>query len=85
MAWMTLNVFKNWMMTLNEKFRSPNLKVLLIMDNFATHSFKDVGRGESFDFSTLQSRTNHVAFLPPNVQVRYNPWIKERCFIQSLV
>ena len=54
-------------MSLDVNFRSPNLKVLLIMNNFATHSLKHVGRGESFDFFlTLKLRTNIVSFLPPN-------------------
>ena len=37
------------------------------MDNRATHSLKHVGRGESFDFSTLQLSNITIDFLPPNV------------------
>ena len=38
-------VFKNWMMSLNVHLKSQKQKVLLIMDNCATHSLKQVGRG----------------------------------------
>ena len=67
MAWMTSNVFESWMMSLNVHFKSQKWKVLLIMDNYATHSLKHVGRGESFGFSTLQLSNITIVFLPPNV------------------
>jgi hypothetical protein len=50
MAWMTSNVFENWMMSLNVHFKSQKRKLILILDNFATHPLKHVGRGESFSF-----------------------------------
>jgi hypothetical protein len=37
------------------------------VDNFATHSLEHVGKGESFDFPTLQFSNNTIVFLPPNV------------------
>ena len=37
------------------------------MDNHATHSLKQVGRGESFGFSTLQLSNIIIVFLPANV------------------
>ena len=67
MAWMTSYVFESWMMSLNVHFKSQKWKVLLIMNNYATHSLKHVGRGESFGFSTLQLSNIIIAFLPPNV------------------
>jgi hypothetical protein len=39
----------------------------LIVDNYATHSLADVGRGQSFGFSIFQLSNNIVAFQPPNV------------------
>ena len=41
--------------------------MLLIMDNYATHSLKHVGRGQSFGISTFQLRNITIAFQPPNV------------------
>ena len=67
MSWMTSDVFQSWMMRLNVHFKSQEWKVLLIMDNHATHSLKHVGGGESFGFSTLQLSNITVTFLPPNV------------------
>ena len=55
------------MMNANIHFKSQKGKVLLIMDNLATHSFKHVDRGESFGFSTLQLSNITIVFLPPNV------------------
>jgi hypothetical protein len=51
---MTSNVLASWMMSLNVDLNSQKHKVLLIMDNYATHSLKLVGRGESLGLSTLQ-------------------------------
>ena len=50
MAWMTLDVFKSWMMSLNVRFKSQKRKVLLIMDIYVTHSLEHNGRGESYGF-----------------------------------
>jgi hypothetical protein len=55
------------MMSLNVHFKYQKQKVLLITGNYTTHSLKDVGRGESLSFSTLQLRNITIAFLPPNV------------------
>ena len=67
MAWMTLDVLKSWMMSLNVHFKSQMWKVLLIRDNYATYLLKHVGRHDSFGFSTLQFKNITDAFLPPNV------------------
>ena len=64
---MTSNVLKSWMMSLNVHFISQEQKVLCIMDNYATHSLKHVGRGESFVYSTLQLSNIIISFLPPIV------------------
>jgi hypothetical protein len=40
---------------------------IFIMNSFATHSLKCVGRDESFGYTTLQLRNIIIAFLPPNV------------------
>ena len=53
-------------MSVNVHFESQKHKVFLIMDKFATHSLEQVGRGESFDFSTLQWSNIIIVFLPPN-------------------
>ena len=53
MAWMTSYVFESWMLSLNVHFKSQKRKVLLIMNNDATHSFKHIGRGELSGFTTL--------------------------------
>ena len=50
MVWMTSNEFESWMIRLNVHFKSQKRKALLIMDNYATHSLKHIGRGESFVF-----------------------------------
>ena len=67
MTWMTSDVFESWMMNLNVQFKSKKQKVLFIMNNYATHSLKHVGRGESFSFSNLQLSNIIIAFLPHNV------------------
>ena len=40
-------------MNLNVHLKSQKHKVLLIMNKYATHSLKHMGRCESFGFSTL--------------------------------
>ena len=60
---MTSDVFEPT--SLNVHFKPQKQKVLLIMDNSATHSLQHVGRGESFGFFYLSNTT--IAFLPPNV------------------
>ena len=52
---------------LNVHLKSQKGRVFLIMDNFATHSLKHVGRGKTFGFSTLQFSNFIIDFLPPNV------------------
>ena len=52
-------------MSLNVHFKSQKWKVLLIMDNFATHPLEHVSRGESFGFMQLSNII--IYFLPPNV------------------
>ena len=47
-------------------FKFQKQKVLLIMDNSATHSLKHVGRGESFGFPTLQLSNIIISYLPLN-------------------
>ena len=73
MAYITSNVFESWMMSLNVHLKSQKQKVLLIMDNCATHSLKHIGRGESFGFPTLQFNNIIIAFLPPNVTSGIQP------------
>ena len=70
---MTSNVFESWMMSLNVHFKSQKHKVLLIMDNFATHPLKHVGRGESFVFSTLQLSNINIAYVSLNVTSAVQP------------
>ena len=48
------------MMSLNVHFKSQKWKVFLIVENYATHSLKHIGKGESFE-------QYHNCFLPPNV------------------
>ena len=55
------------MMSLNAHFKSQKWKVLLIMDNYATHSPRHVGRGQSFGFSILKLSNITIVFLSPNV------------------
>ena len=52
-ACMASYVFESWMMSLNVHLKSQMRKVLVIMDDYATHSLEHVGRGESFGSSTL--------------------------------
>ena len=66
-TWMTSTVFKSCMMSLNVHFKSQKRKVLVITDNYATHSLMYVGRGESFGYSTLRFDNITMAFLRPNV------------------
>ena len=49
-AWLTSYVSDNWMMSLNVHFKSQKWKLLLVMNNLATCSFKHVGRNDSFGF-----------------------------------
>jgi hypothetical protein len=52
MAWLTSYVSNNWMMSLHVHFKSQKWKVLLIINNLVACSFKHLGRGDSFAFST---------------------------------
>ena len=45
MSWMTSNVFESWMLRPNVHSKSQKWKVLLIMNNYATHALKHVGGG----------------------------------------
>ena len=62
-----INVFENWMMSLNVHIKSQKWKVFWNMDNSATYSLKHVGRGESFGFTTLQLSNIIIVVVPPNV------------------
>ena len=64
---MTLDVFENWVMSLNVHFKYLKRMVLLIMNNYVTRSLTQVGKGESFGLSTLQLSNITIVFLPPNV------------------
>ena len=56
------------------------------MNNFGIHSLKHVGKGESFDFSTLQLSNNVIAFIPSNLTSVVQPLDHEiNCFIQNSV
>ena len=46
---------------------------ILIMNKFATHPLKHVGRGESFGFSTLQLSNINIASVPLNVTSAVEP------------
>ena len=72
-TWMTSNVFESWMMSLHVHFKSQKRKVLLNMDNFATHFLKHVDKGESFGFSTLLLSNMTIAWLPPNITSAEQP------------
>ena len=82
MACMTSNVF--WELD-DVHFKPQKKKVLLIMDNFATHSRKHVVRGESFGFSTLQLSKIIIAFFLPDGTSMSNSRSWNNCFIHSLV
>ena len=65
---MTSNVFESWMMSLNIHFKSQKRKVLVIMNNFATHLLREhADGGESFGLLALHWSNITIAFLPPNV------------------
>ena len=51
-TWMTSDVFDSWMMGLSVHFKSQKRKVLLIMENYDTHSQKHVDRGDQLEFQT---------------------------------
>ena len=48
-------------------FQISKVEGTLNLDNLTTHSLQHTGRGESFDFKTLQLSNIIIAFLPPNV------------------
>lgn len=52
-AWMTAELFENWLKTWNKKLKSDNRKVLLILDNFSGHP--------KVNLSNIE-----LKFLPPN-------------------
>jgi hypothetical protein len=51
------------MMSLNVHFKSKKWKVLLIMDDFATHSLEHADRDESFGFLNLAVEQYYYFFL----------------------
>ena len=72
-----------WMMASVYISNVKSKNVLLIMGNFATHSLKHVGKGESFSLSTLQLTNICIAFIPPNF-TKCGPTLGlgDNCFIQ---
>ena len=70
-------VFESEIMSLNAHFKSQKWKAFAIMVNFATHSLKDVGRGNHLLFN-LGVEQYYLSFsYPQMLQVWYHPWIKE--------
>ena len=61
------------MTSLNVHLKLQKWKVLLIMDIPTTPFLKNVGRGESFGFSTLQLSNTTIAFLSPNATTVIQP------------
>ena len=39
-AWMTSNIFEDWLLTINKKFKNEKRNVLLFLDNFSGHNSK---------------------------------------------
>ena len=70
-VWMTLGVFKSWIMSLNVHFKSQKWKILLIMNNYSTHSLKQVW------FFNLVPKQLLLLSYHLMLQIWYNLWIRE--------
>jgi hypothetical protein len=62
-AWMTGEIFENWMVKLDQKFSSENRKILMIIDNCPAHP------------PDLQSKLKSIElkFFPPNMTSKLQP------------
>ena len=65
-AWMTADIFKEWLFWFNERMKANGRKVALLMDNFSAHesAFKELG-------SQLQN--TFILWLPANSTTHYQP------------
>lgn len=60
-AWMTSDLFNEWLQSLNEEMSNQKRKILLFIDNCPAHNIQR-------DFSNIQ-----IEFLPPNSTARLQP------------
>jgi hypothetical protein len=60
-AWMTDDIFREWLSKIDRQFKSENRKVLLFLDNFSGHC----DASKSKKAPVLLSNT-HIVFFPPN-------------------
>ena len=65
-AWMTADIFKEWLFWFDKKMHANGRKVALLMDNFSAHesAFKELG---------LQLQNTFILWLPPSSTARYQP------------
>ena len=65
-AWMTTDIFKEWLLWFDNKMNADGRKVALLMDNFSAHesAFKELG---------FQLQNTFIIWLPANSTTRYQP------------
>lgn len=63
-AWMTITIFRNWLITFDKLIRisNPKRKVLLILDNAGCHKLNG-----------LELKNVEILFLPPNTTTKLQP------------
>ena len=67
---MTQDIFRHWIKTLDNKFRSQNRQILMLLDNASSH----LGRQLFDDLSQPLKLTNiTIRYLPPNTTSHLQP------------
>ena len=61
-AWMTGIIFREWLLSLDEKMKKENKNILMIIDNASSHNI-----------NRLELKNIEVLFLPPNITSRIQP------------
>ena len=61
-AWMTGIIFREWLLSLDEKMKKENRNILMIIDNASSHNI-----------NRLELKNIEVLFLPPNTTSRIQP------------
>ena len=61
-AWMVGDTFAEWMTRLNNEFKNAGRKVLMIMDNFSTHSLENVAITQVHGFNCLALSHMSIVF-----------------------
>ncbi|GBB89547.1 hypothetical protein RclHR1_16270001 [Rhizophagus clarus] len=74
-AWMRSDIFGEWLEYINNKFRTQNRKILLLIDNASSHFNPDDHNNRVTEHTNDNLNLSHVRvhFLPPNTTAHLQP------------